>query len=104
MVTSSSAMPWNETDPMNERVKSIAACLARDESAETFAERCECFGITAKSGYKWIGDARSGDATFDKHARFANHQRHWYARVHVTRGAPAVRDPLAARSSAAAER
>lgn len=48
------AMPWNETKPMNERVKFIAACLAREETDETFAELCERFGITPKSGYKWL--------------------------------------------------
>jgi hypothetical protein len=53
-------MPWNETDPMNERVKFIAACLARDESDETFAELCERFGITPKSGYKWFNRYEDG--------------------------------------------
>ena len=46
-------MPWVETEPMNERVKFIAACLARDEDDETFEELCERFCITPKTGYKW---------------------------------------------------
>jgi transposase InsO family protein len=47
-------MPWLDTNPMNERVKFIAACLARDGSNETFAELCDRFGISEKSGYKWL--------------------------------------------------
>jgi transposase InsO family protein len=47
-------MPWLATDPMSERVKFIAACLAREDSDETFAEMCGRFGITPKSGYKWL--------------------------------------------------
>lgn len=38
---------------MNERVKFVAACLAREESDETFAELCSRFGIAPKTGYKW---------------------------------------------------
>lgn len=47
-------MPWTKTDAMNERVKFIAACLAREESDDTFAELCARFGIVAKTGYKWL--------------------------------------------------
>lgn len=47
-------MPWVDTSPMHERVKFIAACLARKGSDETFAELCGRFGISAKSGYKWL--------------------------------------------------
>jgi len=41
-------MAWTKTDPMNERVKLIAACLAREESDDTLAELCARFGIVAK--------------------------------------------------------
>lgn len=44
-------MPWNETDPMNERVKFIAARL---EGIGTFSELCDRFGISRKTGYKWV--------------------------------------------------
>jgi transposase InsO family protein len=37
---------------MNERVKFIAEYLAKEE---TFAELCEGFGISRKTGYKWVG-------------------------------------------------
>src|SRR5688572_33378204 len=44
-------MPWNETDPMNERVKFIARYL---EDEETFTALCEDAGISRKTGYKWV--------------------------------------------------
>jgi transposase InsO family protein len=53
-------MPWADTNPMNERVKFIAACLARKDGDETFAELCDRFGISAKSGYKWLNRYEEG--------------------------------------------
>jgi len=47
----SSAMPWKETKPMHERLKFIAA--AEDET-RTFVSICKQFGITTKTGYKWL--------------------------------------------------
>ena len=44
-------MPWNETDQMNERVKFIAAYL---EGNENFTQTCERFGVSRKTGYKWV--------------------------------------------------
>ncbi len=44
-------MPWNKTEPMNERVKFVAAYL---EEGETFSDLCRIFGISRKTGYKWI--------------------------------------------------
>lgn len=44
-------MPWNKTEPMNERIKFIARYL---ESAESFSELCEDFKISRKTGYKWV--------------------------------------------------
>src|SRR5437773_9691746 len=44
-------MPWNETDPMNERVKFIARYLQKDEP---FIVLCERAGISRKTGYKWV--------------------------------------------------
>jgi transposase len=43
-------MPWQETSPMNERVKFVSAML---EAEESFLELCERFGISRKQGYKW---------------------------------------------------
>ena len=50
-------MPWNETSPMNERIKFIAAFL---EGNENFTELCERFGISRKQGYKWRERYESG--------------------------------------------
>jgi transposase InsO family protein len=44
-------MPWQHTEPMNERVKFIAAHL---EANESFSDLCERFGISRKTGYKWV--------------------------------------------------
>ena len=44
-------MPWKRTSPMNERIKFIARNLA-DEA--TMTELCAAFGISRKTGYKWL--------------------------------------------------
>jgi transposase InsO family protein len=46
-----SRMPWNETAPMNERVKFIARYLQKEDC---FAALCEHAGISRKTGYKWV--------------------------------------------------
>ena len=45
-------MSWQETGIMEERLKFIGACLARDD---TMSLICERFGISRKTGYKWLG-------------------------------------------------
>jgi transposase InsO family protein len=45
-------MPWLETEPMNEKVKFIAAYLNKEET--TFVELCERFHISTKTGYKHL--------------------------------------------------
>ena len=52
-------MPWNETEPMNERVKFIARYLANDEPLTVL---CEESGISRKTGYKWIERYEAGAA------------------------------------------
>ena len=44
-------MPWDETNCMKERVRFIAAYL---EAAEPFTTLCEWFGVSRKTGYKWV--------------------------------------------------
>src|SRR5438034_11837867 len=46
-------MPWKETRVQEERLKFIAACLD-EESGWTMSEVCAAFGISRKSGYKWL--------------------------------------------------
>ena len=45
-------MPWNEVTSMDERTQFIADVLRR---ALTIAELCDRYGISRKTGYKWIG-------------------------------------------------
>ena len=44
-------MPWHQTDPVNERVKFVAAAQS---GRFTMTELCEQFGISRKTGYKLI--------------------------------------------------
>lgn len=46
-------MPWKETRVEEERLKFIAACLD-EESGWTMSEICAAYGISRKSGYKWL--------------------------------------------------
>ena len=44
-------MPWREICPMDEKVRLVAAVLAAEHS---MSELCESFGISRKTGYKWL--------------------------------------------------
>jgi len=44
-------MPWTETDPVTERHKFI---LAREDGLFSMTDLCERFGISRKTGYKWL--------------------------------------------------
>jgi transposase InsO family protein len=58
-------MPWARTDWMFERVKFIAAYL---EAETSFSELCLDFGISRKTGYKWVRryDAEGVEALVDR--------------------------------------
>lgn len=65
-------MPWNETCPMNERKAFIHAWKSREFS---IAELCRRFGISRKTGYKWINRVLAeGQAGLADRSRAA--QRH----------------------------
>jgi len=49
-------MPWQETCPMDERVRFIAAYQQEDTS---MAELCRQFGVSRKTGYKWVARYRA---------------------------------------------
>lgn len=53
-------MPWNETEPMNERVKFIARYLQKDEP---FSALCARAGVSRKTGYKWVERYDEGGVT-----------------------------------------
>ena len=65
-------MPWNETAPMNERVKFIARYVQHEES---FAALCEAAGISRKTGYQWVAryDAGGGAALVDRSRPRSSH-------------------------------
>jgi transposase InsO family protein len=44
-------MPWTRTDWMSERLKFIAAYLEYEAS---FSDLCRDFGVSRKTGYKWV--------------------------------------------------
>ena len=44
-------MPWREVCPMDEKVRLIAALVAREESVTAV---CEQLGISRKTAYKWL--------------------------------------------------
>ena len=50
-------MPWKERTVMSERGKFIALVLSGEE---TFSAVCRSFGISRKTGYKWLYRALSG--------------------------------------------
>ena len=50
-------MPWNKSEPMNERVKFIAEWLQREESVTWLCARA---GISRKTAYKWIDRYEQG--------------------------------------------
>ncbi len=45
-------MPWRETCVMEERLKLVISCREGDASV---AELCRRYGVSRKSGYKWLG-------------------------------------------------
>ena len=45
-------MPWRETCLMEERLKLVISCREGDASV---AELCRRYGVSRKSGYKWLG-------------------------------------------------
>ena len=48
-------MPWKETCPMDEKMSFVADCLRGDVP---MAALCENYGISRKTGYKWLGRYR----------------------------------------------
>ena len=44
-------MPWSQTSPMDQKLQFIAECL---REVFSISELCERFGISRKTGYKWI--------------------------------------------------
>ena len=49
-------MGWRETCVMDERLRFVVACL---EDEETMTGLCAAYGISRKTGYKWLGRYRA---------------------------------------------
>jgi len=52
-------MPWARTDVMSERLKFVATYLQREVR---FSDLCRDFGISRKTGYKWVRRYEAGGA------------------------------------------
>src|SRR5213076_2091733 len=64
-------MPWREASPMDQRTQFIADHL-RD--ALSITELCELYGISRKTGYKWIDRyVRHGPAGLEEQSRRPQH-------------------------------
>ena len=52
-------MGWKKTCAMDERMRFVMAVEERDEA---FAAVCRRFGVSRKTGYKWLERYRDGGA------------------------------------------
>jgi putative transposase len=60
-------MPWRETAPMDQRTQFIADHL---RATQTITELCDRYGVSRKTGYKWIDRyLRRGPAGLENHSR-----------------------------------
>ena len=60
-------MPWRETSPMDQRTQFIADHL---RETQTITELCDRYGVSRKTGYKWIDRyLRLGPAGLEEHSR-----------------------------------
>jgi putative transposase len=60
-------MPWSETSPMDQRTQFIADYLRQ---SLTVTELCDLYGVSRKTGYKWIERyLRSGPAGLEARSR-----------------------------------
>lgn len=66
-------MPWRENSPMSERLDFIKACLGRTEH---IVKVCDRFGISEKTGQKWLRRFKEGglDALEDRSHAPKNHK------------------------------
>ena len=79
-------MPWKETCVMHERIAFLAAYL-RDEAP--MSELCAAFGISRKTGYKWLARYRADGPQ-------GLHDRSRAPRQHGRRMAPELADAILA--------
>lgn len=64
-------MPWSQTSPMDQRIQYIADYLRQ---SLTITELCELYGVSRKTGYKWIDRyLHQGPAGLEEHPRRPGH-------------------------------
>lgn len=56
-------MPWKETCRVDERMRWLAAVVEREA---TFAETCRRFGVSRKTGYKWLSRWKTSQSLHDE--------------------------------------
>ena len=81
-------MPWQERSAMDQRESFVADYLTE---MWTMTELCGCYGISGKTGYKWVGRYRGGGAS-----ALADRSRRPHGHPDTT-PAPIVRRLVAAR-------
>ena len=60
-------MPWKECSPMSQRREFVTIALLHDRP---FTELCDAYGISTKTGYKWLGRHREqGPAGLEDRSR-----------------------------------
>jgi transposase InsO family protein len=63
-------MPWEEKTVEQTRTKFVAEVLTDEKS---ISEVCREYGITRKTGYKWLERAKNGEELSDKKQKTGNH-------------------------------
>src|SRR5262245_13534182 len=81
-------MPWRATCPMDQRTQFIAAHQRAEESMSTL---CRRFGISRKTGYKWIARYRAGGPAALVERSHAPHRQPHAVAVGIARAILALR-------------
>src|SRR5258706_2392237 len=68
------AMPWKEVQPMEERIRFV---VAHESGLYAMSELCEAYGVSRKSGYKWLARwATEGAAGLAERSRAPHRSPH----------------------------
>ena len=67
-------MPWTETEPMKERMRFIAEA---ERGLYSMSELCARYGISRRTGYKWLGRYEAtGPTGLQERSRAPHHCPH----------------------------
>ena len=83
-------MPWKETHVEDQRLQFIAAHLDED-AGWTMIDLCRCFGVSRKTGYKWVRRYEQGKLTALKDLSRAPHMHPNQVPAEIVRELIAVR-------------